>query len=386
MLDLFGDLREGLREAFRSWIESFYARQFGKNERIQFYESLMGVIEDSIAIEEALETVEKAFSNDGKVLHPVSIICGRVAMSVRGGKSLADSCRAYLPFEEASLVETGEKTGHLVEAFRDCVRVIEVRQRIKRLIISVFALPAVTWSLMGVLLHVVAGWLVPTMALRSNPEAWTGVPAFLYILSNLVTHYGLFLIALVLLGTVISLVTLPYFCGLEIQPNSPDWKMQLSRALQRIRISFEKLPPWSVYKVMQGSIFLLNMSVMLRTGISQLNALAILKRSASPWLRERIDAIHYGVSSGKDFGTALKLAGHHFPDEMAIHFLQVLATRQSFATSMERFANRWLEQMLKRIEAISKTFAALSALFMGGLMILVVIGIFQLAINITDSL
>ncbi|WLI52194.1 type II secretion system F family protein [Pseudomonas sp. FP833] len=101
---------------------------------------------------------------------------------------------------------------------------------------------------------------------------------------------------------------------------------------------------------------------------------------------ERIDAIHYGVSSGKDFGTALKLAGHQFADEMAIHFLQVLATRQGFAKSMERFANRWLEQMLKRVEAISKSLTALSAVFMGLLVIFVMVGIFQLAVGLMDSI
>jgi type II secretory pathway component PulF len=163
-------------------------------------------------------------------------------------------------------------------------------------------------------------------------------------------------------------------------------KVQLSTFLQKARIRLESIPPWSIYKVLQGSIFLLNMSVMLRAGISQLNALTILKRSAAPWLRERIDAIHYGVSSGKDFGTALRLAGHQFPDAMAIHFLQVLATRKGFAKSMERFANRWLEQMLKRVEAISGALVTVSAILMGLLMILVVVGIFQLALGLMDSI
>ena len=71
---------------------------------------------------------------------------------------------------------------------------------------------------------------------------------------------------------------------------------------------------------------------------------------------------------------------------MAIHFLQVLATRQSFAISMERFANRWLEQMLKRVETISKSLTAISAVIMGLLMIFVMVGIFQLAIGLMDSI
>ncbi|WP_323615264.1 type II secretion system F family protein [Pseudomonas putida] len=385
MLDALQDFRAGLKEASRGWVETFYAKQFGKKERVQFYESLMGVLEDGIPIEVALETVEKAFSNNGKELHPVSIICGEIAMTVRGGKSLAHSCRAHVPYDEASLIETGEETGNLVQAFRDCVRIIEIRQRISRLVRSVVALPSLTWSLMWALLYVIALWMVPSMTRRSDPETWTGVPALLYHLSNLVTQYGLVLLISLLAVIVMAVATLPVFCGLKIKPDSPTWQVQVSRTLQVARLRVESFPPWSLYKVLHGSIFLLNMSVMLRTGINQLDALAILNRSAPPWLRERLDAIHYGVSSGKNFGEALKLAGHQFPDAMAIHYLEVLATRRGFAESMERFANRWLEQTLIRVDATSTFLIAMSSVCMGVLMILVVVGIFQMAGSVMDS-
>jgi len=91
MLAEIQDIWDGLREASRGKVEGFYAAQFGRQERIQFYESLMGVLEDGIPIEEALETVERAFSNGGRDLHPVSIVCNEVAMGVRGGKTLADA-------------------------------------------------------------------------------------------------------------------------------------------------------------------------------------------------------------------------------------------------------------------------------------------------------
>lgn len=385
MFDALQDFRAGLKEASRGWVETFYAKQFGKKERVQFYESLMGVLEDGIPIEVALETVEKAFSNNGKELHPVSIICGEIAMTVRGGKSLAHSCRAHVPYDEASLIETGEETGNLVQAFRDCVRIIEIRQRIGRLVLSVVALPSLTWSLMWALLYVIALWMVPSMTRRSDPESWTGIPALLYHLSNLVTHYGLAILIGLLAVIAIAVTTLPVFCGLKIKPDSPTWQVQVSRVLQVARLRVESFPPWSLYKVLHGSIFLLNMSVMLRTGINQLDALAILNRSAPPWLSERLDAIHYGVSSGKNFGEALKLAGHQFPDAMAIHYLEVLATRKGFAESMERFANRWLEQTLLRVDATSKFLIAMSSVCMGVLMILVVIGIFQMAGSVMDS-
>lgn len=374
------------REMLNRWAEAFYAKQFGKNERIQFYESLMGILEDGVPLEEALLTVAKAFSDNGLKLHPVSLACRDIAQKVKGGKSLTISCDHWVPYDENSLIASGEETGNLVQAFRDCVRIIEIRQRIGRLIASATVFPSVVWSVMAALLYVIAMWMVPSMAQRSNPEAWTGIPALLYAVSNFVSHYGLVTLIGVVTFILVSVATLPVFCGLPVTASSPAWKLQLTRLFQTMRVRAEKLPPWSVYKALHGSIFLLNMAVMLRSGINQLDALNTLQRNASPWLKERLSAIHYGVSAGKNFGTALKLAGHEFPDAMAMHFLEVLATRKGFAESMERFSNRWLEQTLQRVEAIAKSLIGVSSMAMGIMMMLVVVGIFQLASTVTESL
>ncbi len=368
------------------WVETFYAKQFGKSLRIQFYESLMGILEDGVPLDEALLTVAKAFSDNGLKLDPVSLACRDIAQKVKGGKSLTISCDGWVPYDENSLIAAGEETGNLIQAFRDCVRVIEVRQRIGRLVASATVFPSVVWSVMAALLYVIAMWMVPSMTQRSNPEAWTGIPALLYALSNFVSHYGLASLIGVVAFILISVATLPVFCGLPITTSSSSWKLQLTKFLQILRVRAERFPPWSVYKALHGSIFLLNMAVMLRSGINQLDALKTLQRNASPWLTERLIAIHYGVSAGKNFGIALKLAGHDFPDPMAIHFLEVLATRKGFAESMERFSNRWLEKTLQRVEAIAKSLIGVSSIVMGVMMILVVIGIFQLASNVTETL
>jgi type II secretory pathway component PulF len=386
MRDLLLDLWAGLREAAHGWVETFYIKQFGKNERIQFYESLMGVLEDGIPIEEALETVEKALQQRREGAPSVSIVCGQVAMLVRGGKPVAEACRSYIPFDESSLIESGRKTGNLIQAFRDCVRIIEARQRIASLVKSVVALPSLTWSLMGALMYVIAGWMVPSMSQRQDPENWTGVPAVLYALSNLVTHYGLAIVIVTLTLVVLSITTLPYFCGLQISSNSPVMKVKFSAFLQKARIRLESIPPWSIYKVLQGSIFLLNMSVMLRAGISQLNALAILKRSAAPGFASVSTRSTMASAPARLRHCALRLSGHQFPTPWPSTSCRYLPPARAFAKSMERFANRWLEQMLKRVEAISGALVTVSAILMGLLMILVVVGIFQLALGLMDSI
>ncbi len=66
----------------------------------------------------------------------MSLACRDIAQSVKGGKSLSISCEGWVPYDENSLIASGEDTGNLVQAFRDCVRIIEVRQRISKLVAS----------------------------------------------------------------------------------------------------------------------------------------------------------------------------------------------------------------------------------------------------------
>nr|WP_249342319.1 hypothetical protein [Pseudomonas sp. PCH44] len=96
---------------------------------------------------------------------------------------------------------------------------------------------------MGALLYVIATWMVPSMAQRQDPELWTGIPSLLYVISKVVTNYGLLIVAVVLTLVVVSFVTLPYFCGLQVRPNSPVWKTQLSLLLQTTRLRLEGIPP-----------------------------------------------------------------------------------------------------------------------------------------------
>lgn len=125
-----------VRAMLNRWAETFYAKQFGKNERIQFYESLMGILEDGVSLEDALHTVARAFSDNGQKLHPVSL-CLQGYRAIGKRWEIAEHfLRRLGSHDENSLIASGEDTGNLVQAFRDCVRIIEVRQAISKPVAS----------------------------------------------------------------------------------------------------------------------------------------------------------------------------------------------------------------------------------------------------------
>lgn len=357
-----------LLDGFGALADAWCRGKFRTKEKIQFYESMVALLENGVTLNEALKEVGDVYSDHGKhPRHPIALACSAMALSVQNGKKLADACQAWMSYQEVAIIAAGERSGNLLQAFSDCVRILEAQQKILSLVLSSSLYPALLWSLMAYLLQVIATKMVPALARRSDPESWTGAPALLYCIANYVDQWGLVTLISGVLLLILAILTLPYFCG-------------------PLRVVLERFPPWSIYKTLHGSTFLLNISVMLRANINQVEALDILKLNAKPWLRERLVAARYGVRMGKNFGEALQLAGHGFPGPQAVQFLCVLATRKGFSEAIQRFSQRWLENSLKHMERYSKSLLIISSVAIGSLMVLVLVGTYSLQSDITSAL
>jgi type II secretory pathway component PulF len=123
-----------------------------------------------------------------------------------------------------------------------------------------------------------------------------------------------------------------------------------------------------------GSTFLLNIGVLMGSGVKLNDALAKMEGRAKPWLRERLNATLYGVRSGSNLGQSLDRAGFDFPDKRAVQFLRVISGLQGADQNMERFGERWLAQSIKSLQKIAGLLLGLAILLNAGLMILVLVG------------
>ncbi|MGV8267813.1 type II secretion system F family protein, partial [Pseudomonas aeruginosa] len=60
-----------------------------------------------------------------------------------------------------------------------------------------------------------------------------------------------------------------------------------------------------IYRMIQGTTFLLNMTVMLNAGIRPYDRMASMIKISPPWLKQRMEADRYGVSLGQNMNVAL---------------------------------------------------------------------------------
>lgn len=344
--------------------EAVIRMQFGASARIEFYEALSLLLENGVKLNDALNKLYDVASDDGKnTKNPKAIIYAHCIDGINEGKRLSVVLQKWVNYQEVSLIEAGEKSGDIKRTLDYAVRVIEKKQQIGGAVAMATFYPTILFGLACVLLNMVATKLVPKLARTTNPELWEGSARVLYLMSEFVTNYGkISLIAIaVLVGSI--LISLPYLRG-------------------PVRIYLDRVFPWSLYRMLHGSTFLLNIAVMVESGIKMRDALYTLASGAGPWLRERIEAALYGTGIGDNLGVSLANAGYNFPDKKAVRYLMVLANQDGFEQSIARFGERWMDESVKGVQKIAKLALGIGLLTIAVLMLLVIAG----ASGITDAI
>ncbi|NWC89942.1 type II secretion system F family protein [Pseudomonas reactans] len=345
-----------LKTLWNSFDDGLTKFRFGSGSRIELYRSIALLLENNVALNDGLLELHNVFSDDQKNPgEPLAIVTLECFQAVSNGRKLHQALSRWAPHQEVTLIGSGETSGALATSLKDAIRMISYKQRIKTAVLSATIYPAFLYSLAGILLWVIATILVPKMAKLSDPDTWEGVGYVLSVLSWAVTNFGAYLLAMIV-GLLLAVF------------------LSLPRLKGDVRVFFDRAPIYTTYRVLHGSAFLLNVSVMIRSGMLLHDALLLLHQDAQPWLKERIGAAILGTRQGANLGVALDRAGHRFPDKRAIQYLKILASRDGFDEAINRFSQDWVEQCIKRVEQSASISLIISAAIMAGLMALVVLG------------
>jgi type II secretory pathway component PulF len=120
----------------------------------------------------------------------------------------------------------------------------------------------------------------------------------------------------------------------------------------KLRLKVENIPPWSIYRLVVGSVWLFTMATLLRAGIDLDFILKdmIANGAMRPWLTERVKAIQTRYRSEGNFGSVLLNLGMNFPDTEMAEELAVFATLPNFESSLYDLAKEWLDDGVARIK------------------------------------
>jgi len=307
--------------------------EFGAPQRYKFYMKLVQLLSNGVSLDSAIKQIE-TLSGGGSSIMPA--LYRRWYNNIINGQNFGDCMAPYVPSSEAILLETGANSGKLVDALTNTAESISQQAKIKKAIIGATAYPTLLFAMLIGAMLLASYNIIPTFEEIIPVSEWTGVSYWVAKVAEFIRNYSIGVFFVMFLFIVLVAYSLP-------------------RWTSRTRIIFDNFVPWSLYRMWQGSSFLLAISSMMSSGV-KLDDLSLnrIAKQSDPYLRQRIRAISRYIVSGQNLGEALKNTGYKFPDEEIISDLQIYATLKGFDKNLIWITKSWVESLVERVNVTMK--------------------------------
>ncbi|AOI94139.1 hypothetical protein WS58_16595 [Burkholderia pseudomultivorans] len=284
---------------------------------------------------------------------------GQIEKAVRGGRSLTVATGASLGPMERTIIGSGERSGTLPSAMRMVLELEDMLADIRWQFASSMSQPVVYALAVYGFLLVLGGFVVPQYATFYPAEKWTGWAAVMLGLSKVATGWVPLVVSALFVGSIAGIAwALPRWTG-------------------KGRTFADKYVfPFSSYRYVSGTAWLLTFSVLLKSGVIDKNALAEQMQFGSPWLASRLKPIRDGIVGGKSLANAMLEAKTDFPSYDLIEAIKAREESDEFAEKMEVVSGKEMVRMKRRF--------VLTSVMWGAVLFVVLIGvvfILQLGVN-----
>ncbi len=354
-----------------SKLDLFYSRIVFKTDtdkRMKVYRKLSSLLRNDFTLMEALGRIEKIESKEGrKPSEPFAIVLRNWQKNLEQGMSFSDATKNWVPVNETMLLTLGD-ISKLSIALENITRIVDGTQKIKRAMLSAVAYPVFLLGLTFGIIIMVGLYLVPPLAeAAGNDIVWQGSAASLVWVADIAKNFwSVFLIGFIGLITFVW-ASLPSWTGAG-------------------RVLMDKLPPWNMYKIQISVGWLMSLSSMVASGAPLPLAMKMLADNSSPYLNKILMSTLNFISNGDNLGVALSRTGRDFPNHEIIGDLSIYADMNEFDQNLSKIANDYLDESVRKMEAISSSLNTLGILLVSIIIGWVVFGTFQMQDQITTVL
>jgi type II secretory pathway component PulF len=131
------------------------------------------------------------------------------------------------------------------------------------------------------------------------------------------------------------------------------------------RVVLDRYAPFSIYRVMQGSSWLIALSALVQAGMRIETAIEQLGRNASAWARARCEAALKGLRAGRNLGDSLERSGYEFPDREIISDIRLYASKSGFDEALRVLGDQWIADSVERVKGLMHIVFAAALLLVG---------------------
>jgi type II secretory pathway component PulF len=307
--------------------------QFTTQARLRLYRKIAKMLDNGLPLLKVLVELEMRASREGrKPNEPEAVTLADWRRVVQNGGMLSEAMQWWVPHTEQMIVMAGEQSGRLEAALGTVSHVVTSSRRIRTAIVGGLTYPVVIFAMTLGYLYLFGTLVIPRFESIVSPERWHGVAYSLYAMSRFVQGGMIYCVIAVVLALVALFYSMPHWAG-------------------SARVVLDRYPPYSVYRLIVGCGFLVAFSSLQAAGFTVEKSLGRLADNATPWLRQRIDDILFGVKSGLNVGEAMKSTGYRFPSSEIVDDLCVYAEYKGFAEALQSLADEWMQEGVAIIEA-----------------------------------
>ncbi|MBP3340246.1 MAG: type II secretion system F family protein [Alphaproteobacteria bacterium] len=352
-------------------LELLYAKwMFRSNteKRMAICRKLASLLRNDFTLIDALERLEKIESKNGtKPNEPFAIVMREWQKNLERGMSFSDATRGWVPQDETLLVTSGNLS-NLVVALENVGRVVDGTQRIRRAMTTAIAYPMFLLALTFGIIIMVGLYLVPPLAeVATGDIIWRGAARSLIWLSDFSIKYWYFFVVGFASAVAIIWISLANWSG-------------------RLRVIFDKLPPWNVYKIQVSVGWLMSLGAMVSAGVTIPDAMRMLADNANRYLRRILDSALHFIANGDNLGVAMSRTKSNFPDSEIIGDLTIYADMNGFVENLYHVANDYLNESVRKMEKMSNLMNSLGILLVSAIIAWVVLGTFQMQDQILNKI
>lgn len=344
----------------RFWFK--YVDQAGRR---RLWLKLAKLIGNGVQILQALDSIRERRIASGSEKEPEALALSEWLAAMKNGARLSKAMEEWVTLEEMMLISAGEQSGTLETALRSAARVMEARKRITGAVYAGLAYPFVLILMAIGVLFMFGFKIVPAFTAVLAGAEWHGMAQGMIWMSDFARNWLWLLVLLIIAAITVFFTTLARFDG-------------------PLRVQLDRYAPYSIYRIMQGSTWLIALSAMVEAGLRIEVALEQLAENAGPWLRQRIETCLVGMRAGRPMGDALARSGYDFPDREIIEDLSVYSSLSGFEEALSMLGREWIDESVAQIEARMKFVFGISLVLVGALIAFMVSGMMDMQLQMSQ--
>lgn len=326
--------------------------------RVRLWQKLGKLIKNGVPIIKALERIGETAPQGSSMRAALN---EWVAM-LKNGRTFEDAVSRWVPSEEAMLIAAGGE-GRLHTMLDSVVRVVNAKRQTVSAVKGGLAYPVFLVIVSFIVLYFFSFKLIPSFEMVAKGNNWVGLARALVNVSAFVRPALPYMLLAVIASILAVLWAMPNWTG-------------------RGRVIADRFLPFSIYRVIQGSAWVIALSAMVQAGMRIEKAMEKLMSNASPWARVRIAGALRGIKSGVDLGKALEQTKFEFPDREIIADIRIYSSVAGFDEALRQIGDEWIEESVARIKQLMALVFSVTLLIAGSIIAFEVAGMLSMELQI----